>query len=98
MKREMRDGGPTIGDTGGFEFGEGPLVEPVAGRLTEYPLFDEPGLRRFADMSLTEIAKAGGLRRVDVVAWRDFDDPEAGGSELHAHRILTAWADAGLPA
>ncbi len=37
-----------------------------------------------------------GLRRIDVIAWRDFDDEEAGGSELHAHRVLSAWSDAGL--
>ena len=36
------------------------------------------------------------LRRVHVLAWRDLDDPEAGGSELHAHRIASLWADAGL--
>ena len=35
-------------------------------------------------------AEEAGLRRVDVVAWRDLDDAEAGGSELHAHEILTA--------
>jgi glycosyltransferase involved in cell wall biosynthesis len=33
---------------------------------------------------------------VDVVAWRDLDDAEAGGSELHAHEILSRWADAGV--
>ena len=37
-----------------------------------------------------------GLQRVQVLAWRDFEDPEAGGSELHAHRMATAWARAGL--
>jgi glycosyltransferase involved in cell wall biosynthesis len=37
-----------------------------------------------------------GMRRVQVLAWRDFEDPEAGGSELHAHRMATAWARAGL--
>jgi len=30
------------------------------------------------------------------VAWRDLDDPEAGGSELHAHMVASAWAAAGL--
>ncbi len=53
-------------------------------------------LARFADLSIEEIAAVAGLRRIDVVAWRDFDDAEAGGSELHAHRILSAWAAAGL--
>ncbi len=31
-----------------------------------------------------------------MVAWRDLDDPEAGGSELHAHMIAARWAAAGL--
>ena len=30
------------------------------------------------------------------MAWRDLDDPEAGGSELHAHRVASLWAAAGL--
>jgi glycosyltransferase involved in cell wall biosynthesis len=50
----------------------------------------------FAGMPLGEIAERAGLRRIDVLAWRDFDDPEAGGSELHAHRVITAWSEAGL--
>ncbi len=46
--------------------------------------------------TVAEIAEAAGLRRIDVIAWRDFDDPEAGGSELHAHRIVERWAEAGV--
>jgi glycosyltransferase involved in cell wall biosynthesis len=85
------------GDGGGaFELDDDELAEPAAGGLPGYSPFDEPALRPFADLSLTEIAATAGLRRVDVVAWRDFDDPEAGGSELHANQILSAWADAGL--
>ena len=45
---------------------------------------------------LGRIAEAAGVHQVDVVAWRDLDDAEAGGSELHAHEILSRWADAGL--
>ena len=45
---------------------------------------------------LAAIAADAGLRRAHFVAWRDLDDPEAGGSELHAHRIATLWADAGI--
>ena len=37
-----------------------------------------------------------GLRRVHLLAWRDLEDVEAGGSEVHAHEIATRWADAGL--
>ena len=59
-------------------------------------LFDAPELRRFRWMSLEEIATAAGLKTVDVVAWRDYDDEEAGGSERHAHLIMGAWAAAGV--
>jgi glycosyltransferase involved in cell wall biosynthesis len=37
-----------------------------------------------------------GLRKLSIIAWRDLDDPEAGGSELHAHQIASIWASAGL--
>ena len=60
------------------------------------PAFELPTAHRFDGMSVAEIAEAAKLKNVDVVAWRDFDDPEAGGSELHAHRILSIWADAGI--
>jgi glycosyltransferase involved in cell wall biosynthesis len=50
----------------------------------------------FDGMSVGEIAERAGLKRIDVVAWRDFDDPEAGGSELHANRVMSAWSRAGL--
>src|SRR5580704_7211740 len=96
MKRVGGEGGEANRDTGAFEFSEDFPDGPVVGGLSGYSPFDEPGLRQFADLSLPEIAAAAGLRRVDVVAWRDFDDPEAGGSELHANQILSAWAGAGL--
>jgi glycosyltransferase involved in cell wall biosynthesis len=55
-----------------------------------------PAAARFASLSLEEIAASAGLRTIHVVAWRDYTDPEAGGSELHAHRILSAWSRAGI--
>jgi glycosyltransferase involved in cell wall biosynthesis len=82
---------PLAGDPG-----VGALIEPTDVEVRVGSPFDEPDLHRFAGMSLSEIAAAAGLRTIDVVAWRDFDDPEAGGSELHAHRILAAWAEAGI--
>jgi glycosyltransferase involved in cell wall biosynthesis len=39
---------------------------------------------------------ARGVRRVHVLAWRDLDDPDAGGSELHADEVMRRWAEAGL--
>lgn len=37
-----------------------------------------------------------GVRRVHVVAWRDLDDDDAGGSEVHADEFMRRWAEAGL--
>ena len=37
-----------------------------------------------------------GIRRVHVLAWRDLDDPDAGGSEVHADEFMRRWADRGL--
>jgi glycosyltransferase involved in cell wall biosynthesis len=48
------------------------------------------------DGSLAALAQQAGIRRVHFVAWRDLDDPEAGGSELHAHQIARQWAAAGI--
>ena len=46
--------------------------------------------------AIAEMAALANISKVTIVAWRDLDDPEAGGSELHAHRIATAWAKAGI--
>ena len=45
---------------------------------------------------LTELVQRSKIHRIEVVAWRDLDDPEAGGSELHAGEVLRRWASAGL--
>jgi glycosyltransferase involved in cell wall biosynthesis len=75
---------------------EPPSTLPGPGSLSGESPFAQPGLRQFAGLTIGEIAEQAGLKRIDVVAWRDFDDPEAGGSELHAHRVMTAWSKAGL--
>jgi len=43
-----------------------------------------------------DVAGAAGLRRIHILAWRDLDDIEAGGSEVHADQIARRWAEAGL--
>ncbi len=43
-----------------------------------------------------DIAAAAGVRRIHVLAWRDLDDVEAGGSEVHIHEVAKLWAAAGL--
>ena len=68
-----------------MSIGEG-LIEPDD--------FDAPRPR--AERSLEAIAASAAIKRVDVVAWRDLDDVEAGGSELHAHEVLKRWAAAGI--
>ena len=45
---------------------------------------------------LGDIAAAAGLRRVSILAWRDLDDPEAGGSEIHAANVAALWGAAGI--
>jgi glycosyltransferase involved in cell wall biosynthesis len=37
-----------------------------------------------------------GIRRVHVLAWRDLDDIDAGGSEVHADELMSRWAAHGL--
>jgi glycosyltransferase involved in cell wall biosynthesis len=40
--------------------------------------------------------RSSGVVRVESYAWRDFDDAEAGGSELHADEIFRRWATVGV--
>ena len=43
-----------------------------------------------------DLAAGAGMRRVHILAWRDIDDVEAGGSEIHADRVARLWAEAGI--
>jgi glycosyltransferase involved in cell wall biosynthesis len=54
--------------------------------------------RRVDDVvtKLGDIAAGAGLRRLTMLAWRDLDDPEAGGSEIHASRVAELWGRAGI--
>lgn len=47
-------------------------------------------------LKIGDVAQAAGLRSVHILAWRDLDDVEAGGSEVHADEIASRWAAAGL--
>jgi glycosyltransferase involved in cell wall biosynthesis len=46
--------------------------------------------------AVADLARGAGLRRVAILAWRDIDDAEAGGSEVHAHEVASRWAAAGI--
>jgi glycosyltransferase involved in cell wall biosynthesis len=50
-----------------------------------------PDIQQLADEMMSR-----GVRRIHVLAWRDLDDPDAGGSELHADEFMRRWAAAGL--
>ena len=67
---------------------------PAAAAPGRGPGSGSPPSRHGVD--LAGIAADAGLRRIHFVAWRDLDDPEAGGSELHAHKVASLWAEAGL--
>ncbi len=43
-----------------------------------------------------DLAATAGLRRVHLLSWRDLEDVEAGGSEVHAAELARHWAAAGL--
>jgi glycosyltransferase involved in cell wall biosynthesis len=43
-----------------------------------------------------DLAAAAGVRRIHVLAWRDLDDVEAGGSEVHIAEVAKLWAAAGV--
>lgn len=45
---------------------------------------------------LGDIAAHAGIRRIHMLAWRDLDDVEAGGSEVHASEVARLWAEAGI--
>jgi glycosyltransferase involved in cell wall biosynthesis len=52
----------------------------------------------FADpvAKIGDLAASAGIRRIHVLAWRDLDDVEAGGSEVHIAEVAKLWAAAGL--
>jgi glycosyltransferase involved in cell wall biosynthesis len=54
-----------------------------------------PAVQRGIDELVADVI-AHGVRRVHVLAWRDLDDPDSGGSEVHADQFMRRWAAAGL--
>ena len=67
-----------------------------SGRLAAAPSGPRGHEVRSDNEVLASIAADAGIHRIHFVAWRDLDDPEAGGSELHADKIASLWAAAGL--
>ncbi|MEZ5381321.1 MAG: glycosyltransferase family 4 protein [Microthrixaceae bacterium] len=55
-----------------------------------------PELSESGRARLCELAASAGIRRIHMLGWRDLEDPEAGGSEVHASTVAALWAAAGL--
>jgi len=51
---------------------------------------------RWSSTKIGDLAADAGIGRIHVLAWRDLDDVEAGGSELHASTVAARWAAAGI--
>jgi len=52
--------------------------------------------RSTAIAKLGDLAAEARLQRVSMLAWRDLEDPEAGGSEVHASTVAKLWGEAGI--
>lgn len=59
------------------------------------PVTPDPPVGSAVD-AIAEMAGRVGIERIHVFGWRDLDDDEAGGSEVHADSIESIWARAGL--
>lgn len=57
---------------------------------------DELGESRAALDRAAARLRGLGITDVESYAWRDLDDPDAGGSELHADEIFRRWAEVGV--
>lgn len=59
------------------------------------PVTPDPPVGPAVD-AIADMAGRVGIERIHVFGWRDLDDDEAGGSEVHADSIESIWARAGL--
>ncbi len=83
------------GDSPKADDSAGASGRPSAGQDSYLEVSPSTGLAAH-DPELERLVEESGLTRVHFLAWRDLADPEAGGSEVHADKVATAWAAAGL--
>ena len=65
-------------------------------RPTGHPVSEGQPTGKDLQEALVALIERSGIRRVHALAWRDLDDPESGGSELHLNEVTSRWAAAGL--
>ena len=64
--------------------------------LTESNYDSSMDVNRLPEGNLDSLIDKSGINRVLILQWRDLDDPDAGGSEVHSHNIAEIWAEKGL--
>ena len=64
--------------------------------LTESNYDSSMALNRLPEGDLDSLIDKSAINRVLILQWRDLDDPEAGGSEVHSHNIAEIWTSKGL--
>ena len=64
----------------------------MSAAIDRHPVGDD---ERDLDWYVDDLQRLG-IRRVHVFAWRDLDDPDAGGSEVHADQFMRRWSERGL--
>ena len=57
---------------------------------------DNPPTSSLASLAMSDVASTAGIKDIQMIAWRDLDDPEAGGSEVHAATIARIWSESGI--
>ena len=59
------------------------------------PTVNPQSIQPTLEMISTELQSLG-VHQIASFAWRDLDDPDAGGSEVHADQVFSRWASTGL--
>lgn len=59
------------------------------------PMVNRESIQPTLETIATEL-HSRGVHQIAGFAWRDLDDPDAGGSEVHADQVFSRWSNAGL--
>ena len=69
---------------------------PLNSTLSETNYDSSMSLNRLPEGNLTSLIEESAINNVLILQWRDLEDSEAGGSEIHSHNIAKIWASEGL--